>query len=206
MAPKKLKIASGKVPTKSKAQCKAYLDRVVFAIRALRNSKGSSRPALTKFLKEEFNSGDNAAALRKALKAGVESGVLVQVGQSFRVAGEEYQAAEDETVQITDVVSGEGDQAQVGDTVHVSYRGTLQSNGTVFDEAKSFDFTLGAGEVIKGWDQGIVGMKVGGKRQLVVPPKLGYGKKGSGPKGEPGSIPPGATLCFSVGLKKVEKN
>ena len=76
----------------------------------------------------------------------------------------------------------------------MSYVGKLDS-GHTFDSAKSFKFTLGAGDVIKGWDQGITGMRVGGERKLVVPASLGYGQKGSKP-----DIPPGATLHFKVGL------
>mmetsp|Transcript_16746 Transcript_16746/g.20115 ORF Transcript_16746/g.20115 Transcript_16746/m.20115 type:complete len:83 (-) Transcript_16746:878-1126(-) len=81
------------------------------------------------------------------------------------------------------------------------YRGTLATNGYMFDKAKNFTFVLGAGEVIKGWDLGIVGMKIGGSRKLVVPPKLGYGKRGCAP-----DIPGNATLHFSVTLKKIDSS
>ena len=74
----------------------------------------------------------------------------------------------------------------------------------MFDSASKFSFLLGAGEVIKGWDQGVAGMRVGGKRKLVVPSKLGYGKRGSGKRGEVGSIPPDATLHFVISLKSVK--
>ena len=86
---------------------------------------------------------------------------------------------------------------QDGSRVTVSYRGTLVS-GHQFDAAKSFSFVLGAGEVIKGWDRGIRGMRVGGTRKLACPPKLGYGAKGCAP-----DIPPNATLHFTVTLKAV---
>jgi len=85
--------------------------------------------------------------------------------------------------------------------VTVMYRGTLATNGYMFDKAKNFTFVLGAGEVIKGWDLGIVGMKIGGSRKLVVPPKLGYGKRGCAP-----DIPGNATLHFSVTLKKIDSS
>ena len=102
-------------------------------------------------------------------------------------------------MQITDVKVGDEDSpvAERGDTVVVSYVGKLE-DGTQFDAAKTFDFVLGAGDVIKGWDQGILNMKVGGKRKLFVPSKLGYGKKGSSP-----DIPPNATLYFTVKLKEI---
>mgnify|MGYP001145806012 CR=1 FL=1 len=80
----------------------------------------------------------------------------------------------------------------------MKYRGTLE-DGTEFDAASRFDFTLGAGEVIKGWDKGIDGMRVGGKRKLIIPSKLGYGKRGSPPE-----IPPNATLVFDVELIAVK--
>jgi len=100
-------------------------------------------------------------------------------------------------LQITDLVVGEGAEAIAGQTVSVNYRGTLQ-NGKEFDSSYGrgpFSFPLGAGRVIKGWDEGVAGMKVGGKRQLVIPPDLAYGSRGAG-----GVIPPDATLLFEVEL------
>ena len=105
---------------------------------------------------------------------------------------------EDE-LQITNVKDGNGDdEAQNGDVVTVSYVGRLDNFENVyeFDKSNNFTFVLGAGEVIKGWDQGVAGMKVGGKRKLVVPSKLGYGKRGCKP-----DILPNATLFFEVCLK-----
>jgi FKBP-type peptidyl-prolyl cis-trans isomerase FkpA len=98
---------------------------------------------------------------------------------------------------------GDGDEAKPGDTVEVHYTGWLK-NGTKFDSSKDrgrpFSFALGAGRVIKGWDEGVAGMKVGGKRKLVIPPELGYGKRGAG-----NSIPPDAQLTFEVELLKINK-
>ena len=103
-------------------------------------------------------------------------------------------------LQITDIKVGSGATAEDGKNVSVDYRGTL-TNGTVFDESykrgQPFDFVLGSGAVIPGWDQGVKGMKVGGKRKLIIPPDLGYGAGGQGP------IPPNATLIFEVELQKV---
>jgi FKBP-type peptidyl-prolyl cis-trans isomerase FkpA len=104
-------------------------------------------------------------------------------------------------LEITDETVGTGREAKTGDTVRVHYTGTLL-NDTTFDSSvgrEPFEFKLGEGKVIKGWDQGVVGMKVGGKRKLVIPPALGYGEQGSPPK-----IPGGAGLKFSVELLEVK--
>ncbi len=105
-------------------------------------------------------------------------------------------------LQITDTTVGTGTAAAVGDYVTVNYTGTLD-NGTVFDSSLKpgrtpFGFLLGAGQVIKGWDEGVAGMKVGGTRELVIPPSLGYGSQGAGTV-----IPPNATLHFTVTLLSV---
>lgn len=104
-------------------------------------------------------------------------------------------------LQIQDEVVGTGPAAKNGDRVTVNYTGWL-TNGTKFDSSldrnKPFVFTLGAGEVISGWDQGVAGMKVGGKRKLTIPPELGYGSRGAG-----GVIPPNATLVFEIELLKI---
>lgn len=95
-----------------------------------------------------------------------------------------------------ELVSGTGEEATTGKTVSVHYTGTL-SDGTRFDSSldrgKPFSFRLGAGQVIKGWDLGILGMKVGAKCKLTIPPERGYGAKGFA-----GAIPPNATLVFEV--------
>ena len=101
---------------------------------------------------------------------------------------------------ITDLVVGTGPEAVKGEVVSVNYRGTL-ANGKEFDSSYGrgpFSFPLGGGRVIQGWDEGVAGMKVGGKRKLVIPPDLAYGERGAG-----GVIPPNATLTFEVELLKV---
>ena len=99
---------------------------------------------------------------------------------------------------IDEITPGEGAEAQVGRTVSVHYTGWL-TNGSKFDSSvdrnEPFDFPLGRGYVIRGWDEGVAGMKVGGKRKLTIPPELGYGARGAG-----GVIPPNATLVFEVEL------
>jgi len=104
---------------------------------------------------------------------------------------------------VTEVTLGEGTEAVAGKTISVHYTGTLE-DGTKFDSSldrgQPFTFTLGIGQVIAGWDQGVEGMKVGGKRTLVIPPQLAYGSQGI-----PGAIPPNATLHFDVELLEVQK-
>lgn len=102
---------------------------------------------------------------------------------------------------IEDLVVGQGDEATAGKNVTVHYTGTL-TDGKVFDSSRQrspFSFPLGAGRVIKGWDQGVAGMKVGGTRKLTIPSHLGYGERGAG-----GVIPPNATLVFEVELLDVK--
>lgn len=100
---------------------------------------------------------------------------------------------------VTDVTVGDGPEAASGDTVSVHYVGVAHSTGEEFDasynRAAPLQFRLGVGQVIAGWDQGVQGMKVGGRRQLVIPAHLGYGDRGAG-----GAIKPGESLIFVVDL------
>ncbi len=107
-----------------------------------------------------------------------------------------------EELQITDVTEGDGPEATAGSTVSVHYVGVAHSTGEQFDASYDrgtpLQFRLGVGQVISGWDTGVQGMKVGGRRQLVIPPHLGYGDRGAG-----GVIKPGETLIFVVDLLDV---
>lgn len=102
-----------------------------------------------------------------------------------------------------DLEEGSGPEAKAGDAVTVQYVGVNYKTGKEFDASwdrgEPFTFTLGAGEVIPGWDEGVEGMKVGGRRELIIPPELGYG-----PAGAPPAIPPNETLVFVVDLEAVE--
>ena len=107
----------------------------------------------------------------------------------------------DAVLKYEDLKEGNGAEAKKGDEVEVHYTGWL-TNGKKFDSSVGkapFPFKLGAEKVIKGWDEGVVGMKVGGKRKLTIPPELAYGKRGF-----PGAIPPDATLVFEVELLKIK--
>ena len=108
-------------------------------------------------------------------------------------------------LQYEDAQAGTGTEATAGKNVRVHYTGWLYENGVQgakFDSSRDrndpFEFSLGAGMVIRGWDEGVAGMKVGGKRTLIIPPQLGYGARGAG-----GVIPPNATLKFDVELLAV---
>jgi peptidylprolyl isomerase len=105
-------------------------------------------------------------------------------------------------LQVTDLVVGEGTEATPGSTVQAHYVGVAHSTGEEFDASynrgEPLVFRLGVGQVIAGWDEGITGMKVGGRRQLVIPPHLGYGDRGAGT-----AITPGETLIFVVDLVDV---
>lgn len=103
---------------------------------------------------------------------------------------------------IEDTVTGDGAEAVAGKTIIVHYTGWL-TDGSKFDSSKDrndpFSFKLGAGQVIRGWDEGFSGMKIGGKRKLTIPPEMGYGARGAG-----GVIPPNAVLVFEVELLDIK--
>jgi len=146
------------------------------------------------------------AKLEKPKQNGLENGQKVakqekkaqQPQQPAKKGGERTLSG---NVKVEDVVVGKGDEAKSGKKVQVYYEGRLKTNNKVFDSSKQgngFKFKLGAGDVIKAWDVGVQGMKVGGKRRITCPPHMAYGARGSPPV-----IPPNSTLVFEVELKKV---
>lgn len=141
----------------------------------------------------------------KNYKAPVSEIILTETPVAENQEIVQNDSMQDETgdgLKIEDVVDGTGDEAVSGKSVSVHYTGTLV-DGTKFDSSKDrgepFTFNLGAGQVIQGWDKGVVGMKVGGKRILTISPELGYGAQGAG-----GVIPPNATLIFEIELLDVK--
>ena len=188
--------------TAPKSTPKTLLDKVVYAIRnsPAAGPNGVSRTSIAKYLQSEFDIDKSKAnQLKNAFKKGVDKSILVQTGQSFRVAADPMpDVPEEPQIKVVDLKAGSGPEAESGDTVVMKYIGKLD-DGSVFDSASRFEFTLGAGDVIKGWDLGIVGMKVGGSRKLFVPSKLGYGKRGAMPE-----IPPNSNLHFTVTLKEIK--
>jgi FKBP-type peptidyl-prolyl cis-trans isomerase len=125
------------------------------------------------------------------------------IGKTAEKATEQTQTMQpQEEVKIEDTQEGTGQEVKSGDTVVIHYRGTLE-DGTVFDSSydrgEPFTTQIGVGQVIQGWDQGVPGMKVGGKRKLTIPPSLGYGEAGAPP-----TIPPNATLIFEVELVGIQ--
>jgi FKBP-type peptidyl-prolyl cis-trans isomerase len=156
-------------------------------------TKPAAKPA-------EKSSEAKAAKPAESSPAGEKSSEQPSKDGDSKAAPKDNVAASSDLV-IDDQAVGEGEAAKNGDRVTVHYTGWLL-DGKKFDSSKDhgkpLDFTLGGGEVIPGWDQGVAGMKVGGKRKLTIPPKLGYGARGAG-----GVIPPNATLVFEVELLKI---
>lgn len=135
---------------------------------------------------------------------GSPSGAVPEVTTNTQIPTTTMPTGSTSELQITDEIVGSGAAAAAGDTVTVNYVGSL-TDGKVFDASANhgttgFTFALGAGQVIKGWDQGIVGMKEGGKRKLVIPAALAYGSQAVG-----NVIPANSTLIFEVELLKVQK-
>lgn len=165
---------------------------VVLAI--IDESKSKNDPAITQT--------DPTAALEQAAEN--TCAINVVSGQETLPVPEVYQPAADVTdLETTDLQAGEGAEVKAGDCLVAKYYGTLASNGEKFDENFTTDagliFQVGAGNVIQGWDEGIVGMKVGGTRQLVIPSDKAYGSNGQG------SIPADSDLIFVVKILEIKQ-
>ena len=132
-------------------------DKIIAACRSLRDPMGASAQAIKKYMASELGISD-VNLIKRTLKAAVKKKKLEQVGQRFFVVGDErLEAPKEEVVDIVDVTVGQGKIVVKGATVDVQYKGKLVSDDSVFDKAKSFVFTVGDGDVIKGWDMGLIG-------------------------------------------------
>ncbi len=143
-----------------------------------------------------------AMAAMLAFVAATE-GPLARASQAEK---EKRMTKTDSGLQYRDVKEGTGEKPKRGETCYMHYTGWLWENGvkgkkfdSSVDRGQPFDFVIGTGQVIKGWDEGVMSMKVGGKRELLIPPSLGYGSRGAG-----GVIPPNATLLFEVELLQIK--
>merc|ERR1712150_298601 len=131
-----------------------------------------------------------------------EAGKTPQTAKEVQTPGKTPKKTLKGGIQVEDVKEGSGPECKPGNMVGMYYEGRLKSNNKKFDglkDGKPFKFKLGSGQVIKGWDLGVLGMKVGGKRKLIIPPKLGYGSAGAPP-----DIPPNSTLVFDIECKFVK--
>ena len=182
------------------ATAPAPLERAVLSSSASPAAAPASRAVVAPL---ELDPNDPNPSLFTMAVSGSSSAASAEIAQAASLGGEITAPKERVTasgLRITDLEEGTGAEAVAGQTVSVNYRGSL-TNGKEFDSSYGrgpFSFRLGGGQVIQGWDEGVAGMKVGGKRRLVIPPELGYGARGAG-----GVIPPDATLLFDVELLKV---
>ena len=173
------------------------LDAIIVAIRKLQSANGSSAVKIVKEIKASNDLYDEKQ-IKKALKKAAENGQLTMVKASYQVTGDPLYEDQTEHVTIEDSTEGTGVRVvEKGDSIIISYKGSLLDSGKVFDKAARFTFQVGSGDVVKGMDQGVIGLKIGGKRKITIPASLGYGKRGSSP-----DIPPNSTLMFEISLRE----
>jgi hypothetical protein len=190
-APAAAEAAEAEPPAKKNSGPKGapLLARIIELIREDKKPAGTSLVKLGSVLKATFPD----KLIKKTLKKAVEDGVLIQNRASYLVAGDPAYKDTTDKVTVTQVNQGMGDRvAAQGDAVSVYYTGQLFEGGIKFDEG-ILTFEVGAGDVIKGMDYGVVGMKVNERRTLIIPPSLGYGKRGSGP-----SVPPNRCVFWDT--------
>lgn len=158
--------------------------------------------ALTVFVIIDFNKGSNNSAANKTNTTTAAACSSDKTETPLPVPEVYKTTAAVESLQVTDLEAGTGKTAKDGDCLVMKYYGTLAADGTKFDEnfttTSGFAFTLGAGSVIQGWEKGLVGMKEGGTRRLVIPASMGYGATGAG------SIPANADLVFVVKMLRIQ--
>ena len=183
------------------------LQMIIEAIRSEKKPDGSSRIYIKKYLNEKFNyTKENL--IKKALQNGITSNVLIANKASFKVNGDpEYEVPEDEKIKTEDKIIGDKDSLiiQNGDTIFIDYIGSrlIDDNSSSpkykqFEKGKKFEFIVGNKDVIKGMDQGVLGMKCNGMRDVYIPSKLGYGKKGAG-----ADLPPNSDLLFKITVRDI---
>ena len=171
-------------------------EAIIEAIRNLKSHGGSSIKAIIKQLKlKEEGGGLKEDLIKKCLKDGTANGTFIKNKASFLVAGDPIYADLSDKVTIKEIEEGKGDRiVKRGDTISIKYRGSLATNGEEFDKG-DLTFQAFGGEVVKGFDHSVCGMKIGGKRICDIPSSLGYGKRGSPPE-----IPPNSDLVFEIEL------
>ena len=170
------------------------LEAAIARLAALREVGGTSSRRLFNQLREKPKSSFH---LTKALSKGLSMNLLAQTGGKWYAVG--YPPPPPPSVLCEDLEVGTGPAAAAGTKCTMGYVGTLQSSGALFDQSANFTFTPGDGEMIKGWEEGVLGLRVGGTRRMIIPPELAYGKRGFPP-----NIPPSSTLVYVVQLLKVE--
>lgn len=184
---------------RAKKEHSPMLTSVIEAIRGLKSHCGSSVKAIIKEMKSKTPQEVDEAQVKAIVKESVAAGVLIKQKASFLVAGDPVYEDLSDKVTITELELGldGGKQVKKGDIIKIKYRGTLAATGVEFDKG-DLKFQVFGGEVVKGFDHSVIGMKVAGKRRCLIPFSLGYGKRGSPPE-----IPPNADLVFEIELISV---